>query len=110
MSRRVVFRPLAEEDLDETFGYLWARSPQAAVAFIEAIRRMAKMVSEMPGMGRRWEHGEQDLPDVRSVQVRGFRAWLMVYTDKRRVVHVLRIIHGARDLDAGLDLGIDVDP
>lgn len=108
MRRRVVFKARAEKDIDDAFKYLYARSPQVAVGFIEAARRQANAVASLPGLGRVWQHGEPDLPVVRSVRIPGFDAWLMVYTDRRRAIWVLRVIHGARDLDAGLDLGNEI--
>lgn len=105
--RRVIFKPMALDDVEETFIFLYDRSPQAASAFVDATHLTARVVAKRPGIGRRWHHGEQDLPEVRSVAISGFRAWLMVYTDQAGTIHVLRVVHGARDLDAGLDLGVE---
>jgi toxin ParE1/3/4 len=109
MSRFVIFRSAAVQDVKDTFRFLNDRNPQAAAKFLKAVEFASGRLARMPGMGRRWMHGEQHLPEVRSVRTLGFEAWLMLYADREGAIHVLRVVHGARDLDAGLDIGSDLN-
>lgn len=103
--RRVCFTPMAEQDIRDAFKWYHERSPQSAWKWFDSVHAMADIIVRIPELGSRWDHGEQRLPEVRSVRIREFPAWLIVYMDKKGTIRVLRIVHGARDLDAGLDLG-----
>ena len=74
MNRKVVFSPLSLKDISNAFEHLRAKSPRAADAFIDATEAMASVVASLPRIGKRWEHGERDLPEVRSVRIRGFNS------------------------------------
>ncbi|MBX3403043.1 MAG: type II toxin-antitoxin system RelE/ParE family toxin [Phycisphaeraceae bacterium] len=98
MMRRIVFTPEADEDVDVSYAYLFARSPQAADRFIDAVDETAHRVAKYPGTGSRWRHGKTDLPELRRIRLKHFDMWLMLYLPEPGVLRVVRVVHGARDL------------
>lgn len=102
MSRVVAFTSEAEQDIIDAAKYLRAHSPRAAERFIDAVGAMA----EHPGAGRVLEHSEPGVPEIRSVRVRQFDVWLLLYVDERSVLRIVRVAHGARDLRRLLDPGM----
>jgi toxin ParE1/3/4 len=54
----------------------------------------------MPGMGqgRKFKHSE--LSGLRSFRVEGFRNYLIFYRPAGEGVEIIRVLHGAHDLDA----------
>jgi toxin ParE1/3/4 len=99
MSRRIVRRETATEDLIETYVYIGLDSPDAAERFLSAAERTFEMLAETPRMGRRWDSTLAHLQDVRLWRVKGFENWLVFYLPLADGVEILRVIHGARNLD-----------
>jgi toxin ParE1/3/4 len=89
----VVRTDQAETDLAEILDYLEERSPQAAERLATAIDDRCSLLSQFPHMGRaREELG----PGLRSVVV---ESYVLFYRVTETAVEVLRILHGARDID-----------
>jgi plasmid stabilization system protein ParE len=98
MTLRIIFTPEADADVDEAYAYLFARSPRAADRFIDAVNESATRVAKHPGTGPRWRHGETGLPELRTIRLRHFDMWLMLYAPEPGVLRVVRVVHAARDL------------
>jgi toxin ParE1/3/4 len=89
----VVRTDQAETDLAEILDYLEGRSSQAAERLATAIDDRCTLLSQLPLMGRtREELG----PGLRSVVV---EQYVLFYRVTATAVEVLRILHGARDID-----------
>ena len=89
---RIIFARAARDDLVEIWKYLQPRSLDSAVRVVEEIESSIRKLAEMPGMG----HGRADVRDPR------YRFWkvysyIIVYRHERKVLRVVRIVHGARD-------------
>lgn len=55
----------------------------------------------MPQLGRkRSELANESLSDVRSFPIHGFKNWLVFYRPTPDGIDVIRVLHGARDLNA----------
>src|SRR5437870_2491556 len=90
----VVRTDQAETDLAEILDYLEERSPQAAERLATAIDDRCSLLGQLPQMGRTRE----DLgPGLRSVVV---ERYVLFYRVTATAVEVLRILHGARDIDS----------
>jgi toxin ParE1/3/4 len=100
MRRRVVIRPRAVGDLDEYVDYLALRSPAAAERFRARVSETWALLAEYPGIGRLRRYTDPEFAGVRSIPVRGFPNHLIFYRATEKVLDVIRVLHGARDLDA----------
>ena len=83
----------AEIDLAEILDHLDERNPQTAERLATAIDDRSKLLSQLPLLGRtREELG----PGLRSLVV---EQYVLFYRVTATAVQVLRILHGARDID-----------
>jgi toxin ParE1/3/4 len=58
------------------------------------------MLAEMPKLGPGGPFRRRGLSRIRIWPIRGFEKILMIYSAERSGIDVLRVVHGARDLDA----------
>lgn len=95
----VVYRPLADSDLEGLYLYLYSRSEAAADSYVEdlltAIWRLAQMPYSAP----------QRLPNHPDVRVASVRNHLVLYRpfSDGDGIEVLRVVHGAQDWSTGID-------
>jgi toxin ParE1/3/4 len=99
VSTRITIKPDAELDLLEHFVFIGRDSVSAAERFHVAVRDAFDKLAEMPGMGRLREFESPELADVRSWPVRGYKNYLIFYRPTTKGIDVLRVLHGARDID-----------
>jgi toxin ParE1/3/4 len=99
VSRHIYKKPEARLDLVQHFVYIGENNLGAARRFLKAVADDLQKLATMPGMGRMREFRRADLHRVRSWPVSGFENYLIFYeaTDER--LDVLRVLHGARDID-----------
>lgn len=98
------FRPSAESDLEEVEEYLATNaSADVAANFLDETERRLELLFTQPAMGRVWRSSHPRLS--------GVRIWPLAYDHLAfylpiadpRGIEVLRILHGARDIEAILD-------
>jgi toxin ParE1/3/4 len=92
----------ARVDLVEIADYLAQGSLAAAERFLQAAEQAFAGLAAMPGLGSPWESSNPRLQEVRTWSVPGFRKYLVFYRPTADGIDVLRVLHGARDLDAVL--------
>jgi toxin ParE1/3/4 len=84
----------AEADLADILEYLEERSPAAAERLATAIDQRGQLLAEFPKMGR---VREELAPGLRSVAI---EQYLLFYRVTESAVEILRILHGARDIES----------
>lgn len=101
MSRRLrlVVTEVADNDVVEAAAYLAeAAGTDVALRFYQRVDGAFRMLSSNPSIGHpRWFR-RATLAGVRSWKVPGFDNWLIFYRATARVVEIVRVVHGARDL------------
>ena len=104
---QVTRRPSAIRDLVEQALYLEEQAGlEVAERFLEAAEDAFTDLAHMPGMGRRRELPSPQFADVRQWAIRGFENYLVFYrpiTGSAGGVEVLRVLHGARDIERVFD-------
>ena len=96
---RVVRRAAAEEDLIESYAFIGMDDLGAADRFLVSARETIARLAESPRVGRLREFADPRLREIRSWPVHGFENWLILYRPMRDGIEVLRVLHGARDLE-----------
>ena len=91
----VQFSPRAEADLEAIADYVASDNPVRARSFVKGLRARCASLGAHPWQGRA---APAIGPEVR---VLVFRSYLILYRVSE-AVEVVRVIHGARDLDAAL--------
>lgn len=98
MPRRVVWRRLAEEDLIQACSFLGADSYHVADRFLDAVQSATKLLASEPGAGRVREFQSPPAKGIRSWPVGGFQARLICYLITDGGIEIVRLLHGARDI------------
>lgn len=99
MSRRIRIRPEVQRDLDEQVVYIGERNFDAAERYERAVFADFRKLAEFPAMGALRNFPNPRLQGVRSWPVSGFGNYLIFYLPAQDGIDVLRVLHGARDLD-----------
>lgn len=96
-------RPLVIRDLIQIATYLAQDNLDASDRFLGAVEETFKQLAQMPQIGKLSDFSHPSLVDVRQQAVKGFRKYLVFYRPMEKGVEILRIIHGARDVEALLE-------
>jgi toxin ParE1/3/4 len=101
MTRRIVTRPSADEDLASQMAwYLQNATPELAERFLKAVRETAETVLNFPEMGFRHEFTHPSLKGLHLHPVKGFEKHLLLYVPTPDGIELIRVYHAARDVDA----------
>jgi toxin ParE1/3/4 len=95
----------ARRDVVETANFIARDSLDAAMRFFDAVDDAIRKLAEMPGMGRLRDFQNPKFRDVRSWPIKGFENHLIFYHPTPRGIEVIRVLHGARDVDAIFETG-----
>jgi toxin ParE1/3/4 len=97
---RFTISPAADQDLDDHAAYLAQEaSLETALRFLDAAARTFHTIASMPGLGERRETADPRLDGLRVCRVEGFERHLVFYRPTDDGVQVVRVLHGARDID-----------
>ena len=97
---KVLYRQTASDDIVRQFRYylLTADVPEIAVRFREAVKHTIQSLSQNPDVGPRYSSSHPRLQNLRSWPVAGFEAIRIYYALEEDAMHVIRILHGKRDV------------
>jgi toxin ParE1/3/4 len=96
---RVHIRPRAVADLREIYEYLLRRNARAADRFIAATALDFDRLAAMPGIGAPRRARNPSLKGLRSRTISGFRNYIIFFLPAPDGIEVIRVYHGARDID-----------
>ena len=103
MTLQVHVLPAADRDIDDQAGYLMREvSLETALRFYDATAATLDKLARMPGMGEPRESPNTRLAGLRLWRIDGFPNHLIFYRPIKGVIEVVRILHGARDVNAVL--------
>lgn len=98
--RQLVVRERAMRDLEERSCYISQHNPAAALRFLEAAKAGLRQLVNMPGLGARYAPDHPLLADLRSFPITRFNRDLIFYRPLADGIEVVRVLHGARDIEA----------
>jgi len=100
MKRTLAFRPRARLDLLEHFLYLEEQATAAvAERYFAAVDETCVRLAENPLSGTPYDSGVERLEGMRRAPVSRFKAYLVFYLPRARGIEVVRVLHGARDIE-----------
>ena len=79
MSHSICVLPQVEQDINEIYRYMAKTDRGRAMMFFDAVRGTFADLGRMPGVGRLYDSGEQDLTDLRRWFVKEFKGYLILY-------------------------------
>ena len=91
---RITRRPLAEADIIEIWDYIADDSLAAADRWVDRLGEQLRLLAAQPMMGRA---RDELAPGVRSFP---FGRYVVFYAPLDDGIDVIRVLHGARDIDA----------
>jgi toxin ParE1/3/4 len=96
----VTQRPRARLDLLEQFVYFGEESGvDLAQRYFAAVDGICAMLVKQPNAGVAYDSGIAGLEGMRRFPIRGFENYLLFYLSRPGGIDVVRILHGARDID-----------
>ena len=102
MSTRIVKTPQARRDLADLATYIAKDSVDAALRFLDAAEAECARLAEMPGLGADREFRNPRLGGLRFWAIKGFEKHLIFYRRTEGGIEIVRVLHGARDIDGML--------
>jgi toxin ParE1/3/4 len=102
VKRRVQKHRKAKRDVLRVFVDIGQHNLDAAERFLISFNSDVRRLADMPGIGAKREFADPKLAHLRSLPVTGFTNYLVFYRYDDRDVQILRVIHGARDLERAL--------
>jgi toxin ParE1/3/4 len=88
-----IITPRAEKDIDEILLFISNDNIEAAIAFNERLSKRFEMLADNPKIGRERPELKQDLRSFPEGN------YLVFYREWAGIVAIVRVLHGARDLD-----------
>jgi toxin ParE1/3/4 len=96
--------PAADRDLDDQAAYLAVEANlETALRFYDAASITFGKLANIPGIGERWPSANPRLAGLRVWRIEGFEKHLIFYRAADDGIEIVRILHGARDIDAVLE-------
>lgn len=97
---QIVKRPRVLLDIEEHAGFIFGDNMEAGLRFPEACDATFERLLERPfiGSARRFKHSE--LSGLRLWPVQGFLNHLVFYFVREDGIEIIRVLHGAQDLES----------
>lgn len=92
--------PEAIDDLELIWTYIAQDNRQAADQLVEAAFRICEMLGSHPELGRLRQFSKKLSLGLRSFVITDFPNYVIFYRVKGDAVEIVRVLHGARDIDA----------
>jgi toxin ParE1/3/4 len=99
MSGVVEYKEEAIRDMKEISDDIGRNNVGVAHDFLDMVRRQAEFLASMRGAGAIRNFDNPALAGVRSWPMTRFRKYLIFYRPTTIGVEILRVVHGARDLE-----------
>lgn len=100
MTPRYHVLPAADRDLDDQAAYLAQQAGlETALRFYDAACAAFAKIARMPGIGQRRESTNPRLAGLRIRRIQGFEKHLIFYRPAGGGIEIVRVLHGARDID-----------
>ncbi len=97
---QIVYRQKALEDIAEIVQSLAIENPNVAKLFRKYLEETTTAIAQMPKIGSQRHFKHPDLANVRFVPMKHFKKHLIFYQVSDNKLHIIRIVHGARNLPA----------
>lgn len=100
MTRQYRILPAADQDLEHQAAYLAREaSLDTALRFYDATAVTFGKIAQMPGIGEVRESASPRLAGLRTWRIEGFEKHLIFYRPTADGIEIIRVLHGARDID-----------
>ena len=102
MPIKVLRREKAVSDVVEIANFIALDSLEAALRFIDNTEATIHYIASSPSMGSPFRSEKTELKNMRYCRVQGFPKHVIFYIEHPTAVEIVRVLHGARDIEAEL--------
>ena len=95
----VTIRPRARQDLIDHFVFIAQDNLDAAQRFLKEAEHAFGELTDMPALGRLRNFDNPRLAGMRCRSIPRFENYLIFYRPVEEGIEVIRVLHGARDLN-----------
>ncbi len=99
MTRRIIKSDLDPQDLEVQAESIRQHSPRAALRFLDAAEALFRQLASMPGIGEPFGTDNPFFQDLRCFPIPKFPSQIVYYKPLRDGIIVIRVLHGARDVN-----------
>ncbi|WP_416674099.1 type II toxin-antitoxin system RelE/ParE family toxin [Egbenema bharatensis] len=103
MTKRIIIRPKASQDLDDHFAYLDENNFEGALQFFDSARSTVAQLARMPGIGSFYPVENPRLQGLRKWAVKDFRKYLIFYCERDDAIEIARILYATQNINSILD-------
>jgi toxin ParE1/3/4 len=103
MTKRIIIRPKASQDLDDHFAYIAENNFEAALQFFDSARSTIAQLARMSGMGNLYPVENPRLQGLRKWAVKDFKKYLIFYVERDDTIEVVRILYATQDISSILE-------
>ena len=101
MKHRIFLRPAADQDTGDQAEYQTQhQSLQMGLRFYRTAAETFQILARVPGMGKRAECRSSYLKGMRMFPMKRFPNHLVFYRCIKDGIEIIRVLHGARDIEA----------
>ena len=100
MSRKIIIRDDAFDDLDTSSATIGEYSSSASVRFLTEAQKAFRVLADLPGIGAPRSYNNPDLSGMRMWPVSGFRKYLIFYLTTEDTIEIVRILHGSQNIQS----------
>ena len=98
MAKAIGIRPQVYHDIAESAEFIGRNRLEAASRFINACDATFVLLSESPQLGEVVPSASSKLAGMRVFRIPGF-PFIALYIERDSSIEILRVVHGARDLE-----------
>ncbi len=95
--------PQVIRDLIEIATYIAENDLDRSDNFLSAVEETFKQLGKMPQLGKKSYFSNPRLQNIRQLAVKGFGKYLIFYQTMETGVEIIRVIHGAREIESILE-------
>ena len=99
MRHPVLTTPQADQDVREIALYIAQDRPAAGERFLDAFEHTCEVLATMPTLGSKFRTRSDEIGELRVTTIPRFRNFVVIHRLQDDRVEILRVVHGARDMD-----------
>ena len=104
---KVVKRPIVIHDLITLATYIADNNIDVSDNFLIAAENTFQQLGNFPKLGKSCQFSHPELVDMRQKAIKGFNKYLIFYQLIPDGVEIIRVIHGARDIENILESDLE---
>jgi len=99
MADNIGIRPRARSDVVELATYIGKENASAANRFLDSCEATFQFLAESLQSGGIYQTKNNRFVELRVIRIKGFPNHLTFYLERANGIEIVRVLHGARDLD-----------